>query len=59
MTNSGWTGHVIKDTIKEWKGAEIIKPMKIKFDSKGGSVLKTPEGRINEWSAEIKSSLQI
>lgn len=57
MTNGGWTGHVINDMIKECKGAEIIKPMEIKFDSQGGPVLKTPEDKINEWIAEIKNSL--
>ena len=43
--------------MKECKGAEIVKPMEIKFDSQGGSVLKTPEEKINEWIAEVKSSL--
>ena len=41
--------------IKECKGAEIIKPMEIKFDSQGGPVLETTEDKINEWIAEIKS----
>lgn len=45
MTNGGWPGHVIKDMINECKGAEIIKPMEIKFDSQGGPVPKTPENK--------------
>lgn len=57
MTNGGWPGHVIKDMIKECKGAEIIKPMEIKFDSQGGPVLQTAENKINDWIAEVKRSL--
>lgn len=57
MTNGGWTGHVIKDMMKECKGAEIIKPMEIKFDSQGGPILKTSEKKIDEWIADVKSSL--
>lgn len=57
MTNGGWLGHVIKDMMKECKGAEIIKPMEIKFDSQGGPILKTSEKKIDEWIADVKSSL--
>ena len=57
MTNGGWPGHVIEDMIKECKGAEIVKPMEIKFDSQGGPVLKTSEDKINAWIAEIKRNL--
>ena len=57
MTNGGWPGHVIQDMTKECKGAEVIHPMEVKFDSQGGPVLKTPEKKINEWIAEVKSSL--
>ena len=57
MTNGGWPGHVIEDMIKECKGAEIVKPMDIKFDSQGGPVLKTSEDKINAWIAEIKRNL--
>ena len=57
MTNGGWHGHVIEDMIKECKGAEIVKPMEIKFDSQGGPVLKTSEDKINAWIAEIKRNL--
>lgn len=55
MTNGGWPGHMIKDMIRECGGAEIIKPMEIKFDSKGGPVLQTPEEKIDEWIAEVKN----
>ncbi len=57
MTNGGWPGHVIEDMSKECKGAEIIQPMEIKFDSQGGPVLKTSESEIDEWIAGIKSTL--
>ena len=57
MTNGGWPGHVIKDMTRECKGAEIIKPMEIKFDSQGGPILKTSEKKIDEWIADVKSSL--
>ena len=56
MTNGGWPGHVIKDMEKECKGAEIINPMEIKFDSQGGSVLETPEDKINAWIEEIRQA---
>ena len=59
MTNGGWPGHGIEDMIKECEGAEIIKPMEVKFDSQGGAVLKTPEDKIDDWIAGIKNSLQI
>ena len=48
---------MIKDMIKECKGAESIKPMEIKFDSQGGRVLQTAENKINDWIAEVKRSL--
>lgn len=48
---------MIKDMIKECKGAEIVNPMEIQFDSQGGPILKTPSDKINEWIAEIKSNL--
>lgn len=57
MTNGGWPGHVIKDIIKECKGAEIIQPMEIKFDSEGGPVLKTSEDRINQWIAQVEKEI--
>lgn len=57
MTNGGWPGHVIEDMKKECKGAEILKPMEIQFDSQGGSVLETPEEKINAWIEEVKNSL--
>lgn len=57
MTNGGWPGHVIKDMAKECKGAEIVYPMEIQFDSQGGPNLETSESKIDQWIAEIKSSL--
>ena len=57
MTNGGWPGHVIKDMISECKGAEIIQPLEIQFDSQGGPVLQTPEAKIDEWIDKVKGSL--
>jgi len=57
MTYGGWPGHVIKDMIRECEDAEIIKPMEIKFDSQGGPIQQTPEEKINEWTAEVKTFL--
>lgn len=57
MTNGGWPGHVIKDMIKACKGAEIIKPMEIQFDSQGGPILQTSEEKIDAWIDEIKHCL--
>ena len=42
---------------RERKGAKIIEPMEIKYDSQGGLVLKTLENQIDEWIANVKSSL--
>ena len=57
MTNGGWPGHVIKDIAKECKGAEIVHPMEIQFDSQGGPKLEISESKINQWIAEIENSL--
>lgn len=57
MTNGGWPGHVIEDMIQACKGAKIIHPMEIRFDSQGGATLETPEDEIDEWIAKVKSSL--
>ena len=53
MTNGGWPGHVIKDMIRECKGAEIVQPMEIRFDSQGGAELKTTEKEIDVWIEKV------
>lgn len=58
MTHEGsGLGNSERDLRKICKGAEIIKPMEIKFDSQGGPVLQTAENKINDWIAEAKRSL--
>ena len=42
---------------EECKGAEIVHPMEIQFDSQGGPKLETSESKIEQWIAEIISSL--
>lgn len=59
MTHEGsGLGNSERDLRKICKGAEIIKPMEIKFDSQGGPVLQTAENKINDWIAEVKRSLE-
>lgn len=58
MTHEGsGLGNSESDLRKICKGAKIIKPMEIKFDSQGGPVLQTAENKINDWIAEVKRSL--
>ncbi len=49
MTNAGWPGTVIKDMKDCLKGAEIIFPKEILFDSNGGSKMITSSEEINQW----------
>ena len=42
---------------KKRKGAKSIGPMEIKYDSQGGPVLKSLENQIDEWIANVKSSM--
>lgn len=56
MTNAGWPGHVIKDmtqTLKE-KGANVIAPMEVKFDSNGGDTQETSQKKIDQWIESIQ-----
>ncbi|MDD8049025.1 MAG: flavodoxin [Thomasclavelia sp.] len=56
MTNGGWPGHVIKDMTNSLKGATVINPMEIRFDSNGGDKLITDSKLIEKWidSIDIK-----
>lgn len=54
MTNGGWPGHVIKDMTRAARGAKIVCPMEIKFDSNGGAILETPEDDIESWIETAK-----
>lgn len=54
MTNGGWPGKVIQDMKDCLKGAEIIYPMEIQFDSEGGSTLVTTCEDVNNWINSIK-----
>lgn len=53
MTNGGWPGHVIKDMTKAAKGAKVVHPMQVQFDSNGGDHLETPQKDIDAWIASI------
>lgn len=54
MTNGGWPGHVIKDMISLLKGAEIINPKEIQFDSEGKDHQVTTDREVEEWINSIK-----
>ena len=41
QTDGGWPGHLMEDIRKECFGADIKYPMEIRFDSQGGSIMKT------------------
>lgn len=56
-THGGWPGHLIKDIKKICKGAEVVCPMEIKFDSQGGPNLETSEKEIDNWINEVKKVL--
>lgn len=58
MTNGGWPGHVIKDMTKEAKGATVILPKEIQFDSQGGDKLISKESDIDAWVAQVKEFLE-
>lgn len=53
MTNGGWPGHVIKDMTKALRGAEVLHPMEIQFDSTGGAEQVTPQHEVDEWINNI------
>lgn len=58
MTNAGWPGHVIKDMSAAAEGAEVICPMEIQFDARGGSTQKTPAKKVKQWMEEIRKKVQ-
>lgn len=51
MTNAGWPGHVIKDMTKtlQAKGAKVVSPLEVKFDSNGGSNQETSQKKVDQW----------
>lgn len=54
MTSGGWPGHVIKDMTDACKGAKVVCPAKIQFDSSGGAHLETPQREIDAWIEAVK-----
>lgn len=55
MTNGGWPGHVIKDMTKAAKGANVVHPMEVQFDSNGGDHQETPQKDVDGWIASVRS----
>ena len=55
MTNAGWPGSVIRDMTALCKGAEVVHPFEIRFDTEGGSRLITPEKEIEDWIESLKN----
>lgn len=53
MTNAGWPGTVIKDMTKAAKGANVVHPMEIRFDSDGGSRQVTKQSDVEKWIKSI------
>ncbi len=54
MTNAGWPGTVIQDMKNCLKGAEVIFPMEITFDSEGGSKMMTSNEEVNQWINDMQ-----
>lgn len=54
MTNGGWPGHVIADMKKACRGASIVYPMEIQFDSTGGSRQETPQQDVTAWLEQLR-----
>lgn len=54
MTNGGWPGHVIKDMTAACKGANVVLPAQIQFDSDGGDRLETAQSQIDVWTTSVK-----
>ena len=54
QTDGGWPGHLMEDIRKECFGADIKYPMEIRFDPQGGSIMKTPEGDIEDWIGRVR-----
>lgn len=55
MTNGGWPGHVIKDMRNACAGAQVELPMEVRFDSEGGSKLKTAQADIDAWVKQVNA----
>lgn len=53
MTNAGWPGTVIKDMTKAAKGADVVHPMEIRFDSGGGDKQETKQIEVENWIRSI------
>ena len=54
QTHGGWSEHTIKDIRSACKGAKIIQPMKIRFDSTGGDEMVTTAEEVAEWAERVK-----
>lgn len=56
VTSAGWPGHAVRDMeriIRE-KGGKAAWPMKVRFDSEGGSAMVTREEEIDAWIERIR-----
>lgn len=55
MTNGGWPGSVIDDMRKvlRSRGARVVQPMEIQFDSTGGSRMVTKLSEVDGWIDRI------
>ena len=54
QTDGGWPGHLMEDIRQDCFGADIKCPMEIRFDSQGGSSMKTPESNIKDWIDKVR-----
>ena len=57
MTNGGWPGHVIKDMEKACARARCVLPMRVQFDSTGGSRMETPQKDVDRWVDKVRKIL--
>lgn len=55
QTNGGWPGSVIGDIEGACEGAEFGPSLVIQFDSNGGDVQKTPQGKVDAWVEEVRA----
>jgi flavodoxin len=57
MTCGGWPGQVIDDMEKACKGATVVEPMEVTFDSTGGDTMMTSQDEVDAWIDDVKAAL--
>jgi flavodoxin len=57
MTNGGWPGAVIEDMEALARGARVVEPMEVRFDSTGGSRIVTPRSDVEAWVDRVAREL--